>query len=854
MTKFKLGRVVPLCGGKLFTVRKGFLYSLVCFLLIVAISFRPVIAITEAELYIYGQNGIYFYEPDNGCASYSYTTKPTGDQITWIGDSYSVGAESLISKKLPGVDFGKTINNADSYIQGSKGVGYGSSDNPSGLSILEQIIKNNDLRPYLVFALGTNGQWSEDNVNDFLELISKTQTKAVLVTSQIGRGDDYSKSNNRLREAAKTHDNIYLADWTTVYKDNFFINDNIHPTANGGYEAWVNIIYDALPGGSVGSLPGNDNTEKIWNYFAMANIPGVSDDPAVISGIIGNMVVETAFTMDPLIRGNADNGGLYYGLIMWYYEYNPTLVDTLKSKYGDYLWIYGNGVATNPNNVPQHVNDEVLQYELDYLTHNYATWNNFVNHLNYVANKTPESYAELFLVEVERAIETEKTPGEPILDSGVSSHFSSRYQGASGRRYNARKLFDEYASVSATGVVGSYANTNGGVKWDDGWIVEGTFPGLTKEDVTRAPDLKETIYGRTFADGYPNKILLHNTEGTSIGYVAYPSDNKFPAHFIIDLKKKEVVQNITINYRSPATVSGDDTSIQIEIVGFSTREGPYYLQDFSDDDWDYLAVLLIAIAEQTGIPLTTSVNWEAGNRISSNTEFDPIVGIVGHMHSPPGDDHTDPGNIWPQLSDALARNPSASKFGFTSGACGVNSVATELVSGGMDEKQAKEFMQVYKDISPREVSENSDLNTKWGITSTDCKDSDMENCVSFTKYFINRYTNLDTVITAVGNGADVVEMILSFDIGFIDGGTVPKAYAIFSTSSGSLIDPDTGRPYGHTGVILGIDEEKDIIIVGEAACSAGEAGTGVGVYALSEWVNTNYTYAYTDNIINLDGK
>ena len=54
---------------------------------------------------------------------------------------------------------------------------------------------------------------------------------------------------------------------------------------------------DCLSSGNGGRgasvLSGNTIEEKIWNYFVQAGIPGVSDDAAVIAGIMGNFYAES---------------------------------------------------------------------------------------------------------------------------------------------------------------------------------------------------------------------------------------------------------------------------------------------------------------------------------------------------------------------------------------------------------------------------------------------------------------------------------------------------------------------------------------------------------------------------------
>lgn len=254
--------------------------------------------------------------------------------------------------------------------------------------------------------------------------------------------------------------------------------------------------------------------------------------------------------------------------------------------------------------------------------------------------------------------------------------------------------------ASVTGTDGVVVSSNL-FSWTDGWV--SGVPGLTKTDSLDAglSEMPASAYETT--DGKPNKILLHYTEGVTNGIDAFPSNNRFPSHFIVDLTKKEGFQLLTADRPSVATVSGDTTSIQIEIVGFGDpSEGGYQsnydLHNFGDAEWDYLAVLLGAISEHYNIPLTTPVGWDVtsvsdqSNRIplSRQSEFDAMTGIVGHMHSPGnsngaggwlGDDHTDPGNIWPMVESAIKRNPSASATGIATASNCVSSSPGSSTTG-----------------------------------------------------------------------------------------------------------------------------------------------------------------------------
>ncbi len=658
---------------------------------------QPSLALKADKLDKWANNNIMFYDPDE-CedkGTQTCSAKPEGKDITWIGDSYTEGAKSLIKKKMTGVEI---------HSQSSKVFGQGESSNKGGLKILEELKNGNKLRKYVVMALGTNLDTSDKDstVKEFEEMLSKGgKDKTYILMKPFTKDLTYTFFNEAVDEFKKSNSNVLVADWESAAKDKvdeFFKSDSIHPTDGDGYQTFVDTFYNALPGGcNAKKLSGNSNLEKIWNYYVDANIDGVSTNAAVIAGILGNYQQESGF--NPF----ADNGGGRYGLFQ---SNSQDFINTVNTKTGGNYW--------GKTDAPEDVNDIAIQAELDwlqtssdYLTSMWNTW--FVGQINNVGEDKPESYAELFEMGVEGAV----GGSDPILDSGVSQIEDNKYgqhykwQEMGRRRDYARDIYDTYAnngsgsgsSSKTTSYTAPKTNNlladkpssfpsvdqaklmaTNSYTWEDGWLTDGV-PGIEKEDVTQAGDLDEhpNTYGTT--DGKPNKILLHNTEGESVGYAAYPAGNKYPAHFIVDIHKQKGYQNFPITTTAAATVAADSSSVQIEIVGYvwgSKPDNPYDLSNFSANDWDYLAVLLAAIASETGIPLTTSVEWEGdnirftgsdGTYDTAKEEFkNNIKGIVGHMHSPGvgndlGDNHTDPGNIWPSLEEAIARNPDASKFG-----------------------------------------------------------------------------------------------------------------------------------------------------------------------------------------------
>lgn len=190
--------------------------------------------------------------------SFSNDSNVTGG-ITWIGDSYSVGANA--KGLLPsGTDLGSgSPDTASSNIQVSKFVSSGDASNPSCLTILENIIKAGNLQPNLVFACGTNGGWSDSDITKFENLLKGQDVKVAVTNSKIP-SNDYADSNKRLQKLADTNDNISLADWVSVYSDDYFASDpeKLHPNTDPGYSKWVEAIMNAL--GNTSSTTSTDNS------------------------------------------------------------------------------------------------------------------------------------------------------------------------------------------------------------------------------------------------------------------------------------------------------------------------------------------------------------------------------------------------------------------------------------------------------------------------------------------------------------------------------------------------------------------------------------------------------------------
>lgn len=176
-----------------------------------------------------------------------------------------------------------------------------------------------------------------------------------------------------------------------------------------------------------------------------------------------------------------------------------------------------------------------------------------------------------------------------------------------------------------------------------------------------------------------------------------------------------------------------------------------------------------------------------------------------------------------------------------------------LVEGGMTYEQAVKFMQSYVDEAskqkPGDYGAGSPNGTVIGpgwVSDAGCSGGALNNCVAFSQWFVNNYTTAGLTF-GTNHGKGYVDTMISG--GFTDGGTTPRAYAVFSTGFEDL--------YGHTGVVLGINKEKNEIYIGEAGCRIGynveQGWPGVHVEDLGEYTGGAYRYAYTDGKL-LGGK
>lgn len=380
--------------------------------------------------------------------------------------------------------------------------------------------------------------------------------------------------------------------------------------------------------------------------------------------------------------------------------------------------------------------------------------------------------------------------------------------------------------ITKTGGADGSGKTTVDISWQDGWITGG-MEGYVKESAEAADlagtfHLEDSSHTGQFEGGKANKITLHYTAGTNQGggggLKLYGGG--YPAHFTIDLQEKKVYQHFSINQPSDAVASHDKTAgIQIEIIGtegdsLGKKWNLFDKESYGDNEWIYLATLLVGISSELGIPLTTDVDWENPTRLSSS-DFAAYKGILAHMHVP-DNDHTDTGNIWPMLSEALE------KVGAGTGEDQCGNKRNTRIEGGLTLEEAQKLADYYK--GPMDPAPYNLPFGKW-------------NCVSMSAWFVQAFTDVGLASRAWGNGADVAAG-LKEEFGW-ETGTEPQPWAIFSVTSGKTMCGS--HLCGHTGVVVGV--QGNTVITLEA--SYGDVGYAAAVERdISYFTNDKYGFVF----------
>lgn len=586
----------------------------------------------------------------------------TGANVTIIGDSITNGAQDSIKEKLPDADIRSKVSK-HMFMDASDEYG-----GDSGATILADIVQKNELRDVLIIALGTNdpGALSVDEIQS--KIVDKAlneghASKIIFVNNSETRlPEKYAQNNEVLNAVASQNPNVSIADWAGIIKKNptLLSSDETHPTAEGSKE-FAKLMYE-----SVGALSGSQSSNSSGCNCATGGSTGSGD-------ISGGLTDEQAQSLandynEGEISRWSTPGNEQYDVLNNCVSFSKYIIRVMT----DLEWGGGHGRDVVKNLVSANAGlesgNEPKPFSI-FSTENHTGFIVAVNGDDVLAVESAWPYAE-----------------NPQGYNGKLRHYdkstlSSGYTFAYIQDHLDSSKFGAAIGSSAISTTSTDSSAIVNASWQDGWITQG-IEGYKKEYFA---DMGVTPIDSSYTLNYstnspkngttgPNKILLHSVEGRneSSGIAVYNRSNAPLSHFTVDLKNKKTYQHLPINKPACGVATYDTSSgVQIEIMGFSTSASAgfseeWYLENddsFGDAEWAYLAKLLVAISDETGIPLTSDLDWSKVSRMDGNAYVE-YEGVVGHRHVPENS-HTDPGNIWDKVSEQLSKITS----GNTNGSC-----------------------------------------------------------------------------------------------------------------------------------------------------------------------------------------
>jgi peptidoglycan/LPS O-acetylase OafA/YrhL len=155
--------------------------------------------------------------------------KVAGRQVTAIGDSVMVASATALDAALPGI-----------YINAQVGRAM-----VNGLSVIQTLVANGELRHYVVVGLGTNGPVSAAQIRQLRRLIGPNRD--LILVNTYGPMPWESSVNKVLDAAAQHTSHVSLADWHAAISGHTGLlwPDRIHPQPSGA-KLYARIVVAAI--------------------------------------------------------------------------------------------------------------------------------------------------------------------------------------------------------------------------------------------------------------------------------------------------------------------------------------------------------------------------------------------------------------------------------------------------------------------------------------------------------------------------------------------------------------------------------------------------------------------------------
>ncbi len=176
---------------------------------------------------------------EQAAQSAAATTTPmvAGTDVTVIGDSITVAAMAGLEEAYPGI-----------YTDGE--VSRSIEDAPT---IIQSLIDSASLRPYVVVSLATNTLVTAEQIQALVDQVGPDRRLILVTGFGPARTTWIPPANDAIRNAAKTFDNVFVADWgerISQHQD-LLAGDAVHPADEQGVAVYVAALTQALNVASV---------------------------------------------------------------------------------------------------------------------------------------------------------------------------------------------------------------------------------------------------------------------------------------------------------------------------------------------------------------------------------------------------------------------------------------------------------------------------------------------------------------------------------------------------------------------------------------------------------------------------
>jgi len=144
-------------------------------------------------------------------------TRVTGSGVFAVGDSVLLASAVQLTAALPGISINAQVSRQVS----------------AGLSIVQRLAAAGRLRPVVVFALGTNGTFTAQQMRQLVRAVGPHR-ELVLINTYEARSWE-AGVNRVIAAAARRYPNVVMANWfaTIEHRTSLLWPDEVHPQPSG---------------------------------------------------------------------------------------------------------------------------------------------------------------------------------------------------------------------------------------------------------------------------------------------------------------------------------------------------------------------------------------------------------------------------------------------------------------------------------------------------------------------------------------------------------------------------------------------------------------------------------------------